>query len=215
MQHGQQKSQQTLVPTKGKQIAKNAEEIHKVVKSHFNRHEIEGLLKIYTQVTQRRLDRTKFKEMLQNYFQMTDDLLMDRVFKAFDKDNDSLVNMEEWVKGMSVFLRGDREEKIRFIFDVYDLNGDGVITREEMFSFLKEAFIKLSNEEDPDEGIKDLVELTVKLLDFDKDGRVTYEDYLEVASKEVLLVEIIGEVFPEDKKNTAFQTLFTENPWHQ
>ena len=34
------------------------------------------------------------------------------VFKAFDKDNDSNVSMEEWIRGLSVFLRGSTEEKL-------------------------------------------------------------------------------------------------------
>ena len=35
------------------------------------------------------------------------------VFRAFDKDSDSMISQEEWVKGMSVFLRGTTEEKIK------------------------------------------------------------------------------------------------------
>lgn len=35
------------------------------------------------------------------------------VFKAFDKDNDSYINLEEWVRGLSVFLRGTREEHMK------------------------------------------------------------------------------------------------------
>jgi Ca2+-binding EF-hand superfamily protein len=36
-----------------------------------------------------------------------------KVFKAFDRDNDSYINMQEWVEGLSIFLRGNQEEKIR------------------------------------------------------------------------------------------------------
>ena len=35
------------------------------------------------------------------------------VFKAFDKDNDSIVNAEEWVTGLSTFLRGTLEERTK------------------------------------------------------------------------------------------------------
>ena len=38
------------------------------------------------------------------------------VFKAFDRDNDSFVNMEDWVKGLSVFLRGSLEEQMHCKF---------------------------------------------------------------------------------------------------
>lgn len=35
------------------------------------------------------------------------------VFKAFDRDNDSYISMGEWVEGLSIFLRGSNDEKIR------------------------------------------------------------------------------------------------------
>ena len=50
-------------------------------------------------------------------------------------------------------------------FRVYDLNGDGYISREEMFQLLKHCLIKQPAEEDPDEGIKELVEITLKKMD--------------------------------------------------
>ena len=49
-------------------------------------------------------------------------------------------------------------------FRVYDLNGDGYISREEMFQLLKHCLIKQPAEEDPDEGIKELVEITLKKM---------------------------------------------------
>ena len=38
------------------------------------------------------------------------------VFRAFDKDSDSFLSQEEWVRGMSIFLRGSLEEKIECRF---------------------------------------------------------------------------------------------------
>jgi hypothetical protein len=47
---------------------------------------------------------------------MTEEILMDRVFRAFDADTDSLISMKDWVEGLSVFLRGSLEEKTRCKF---------------------------------------------------------------------------------------------------
>lgn len=49
-------------------------------------------------------------------------------------------------------------------FHVYDLNGDNYISREEMFHMLKDSLIRQPSEEDPDEGIKDLVEIILKKM---------------------------------------------------
>lgn len=57
-------------------------------------------------------------------------------------------------------------------FQVYDLNGDGYISAEEMLYLLKDCLKEQPTEEDPDEGIRDLVEITLSnmvrrwLMDF-------------------------------------------------
>lgn len=40
--------------------------------------------------------------------------------------------MQEFVQGLSILSRGSLEEKLRWTFSLYDINGDGYITREEM-----------------------------------------------------------------------------------
>ena len=53
------------------------------------------------------------REFLHNAFDMTDDILLDRVFKRFDADNDGYVNREEWILGLSVFLKGTDTERVQ------------------------------------------------------------------------------------------------------
>jgi Ca2+-binding EF-hand superfamily protein len=105
------------------QLSKLAESLAK--RSRFNLTETEGLLALYRQLltsgggssqtkeqaqqmlaNQDRLDRTKFREFLHNSFDMTDDILLDRVFKRFDADNDGYISREEWIMGLSIFLKG-------------------------------------------------------------------------------------------------------------
>lgn len=50
-------------------------------------------------------------------------------------------------------------------FNIYDLNGDGYISREEIFQMMKTCFIQQEpTEEDPEEGVKDLVEMVAKKM---------------------------------------------------
>jgi len=183
--------------------------------THFNRAEIDVLIKLYNeQTSDTKFDRAKFRDILHNQFDMTDDLLMDRVFKAFDKDNDGYVNLEEWVRGLSVFLRGTLSEHTQFCFDVYDLNADGYITRDEMFALLKKSMVRQTADEDPEEGIKDLVELALKKLDFDGDHRVSYKDFEEGIGMENLLLQGFGQCLPDEKKKMKFEKINFRTPYY-
>lgn len=41
----------------------------------------------------------------------------------------------------------------------------------------RNCLIKQPQDEDPDEGVKDLVEIALRKLDIDKDGKVSFLDY--------------------------------------
>eukprot|EP00794_Sanderia_malayensis_P003436 gene3436-3931_t len=194
-----------------KNQAKLAENIFK--STHFSRMEVENLLDMFRELVPQhksKMDRTKFRTVLHNTFQMTDDILMDRVFKAFDTDNDSAISMKEWISGLSIFLRGTLPERMKYCFEVYDLNGDGYIQREEMFHMLKHCLIKQPTEEDPDEGVRDLVETTLKLMDLDKDGRLSFEDYRKSVEDNNLLLEAFGQCLPDVKYVQSFDELYSD-----
>ncbi|XP_039592808.1 EF-hand calcium-binding domain-containing protein 1-like [Polypterus senegalus] len=189
-----------------------SESLAKVAK-HFNKKEVKCLIRLYNDLvgeqSERRmgagLDRSKFRNILHNTFGMTDDMIMDRAFRAFDKDNDGFISIKEWIEGLSVFLRGTLDERIKYCFDVYDLNGDGYISREEMFHMLKNSLTKQPTEEDPDEGIKDLVEITLKKMDHDHDGRLSFSDFEKAVRDEELLLEAFGSCLPDTKTVLAFE----------
>lgn len=43
--------------------------------------------------------------------------------------------------------------------------------------FSRNSLLKQPGDEDPDEGVRELVELVLKKLDVDQDGKVSVEDY--------------------------------------
>uniref|UniRef100_A0A3Q3K411 EF-hand domain-containing protein n=2 Tax=Monopterus albus TaxID=43700 RepID=A0A3Q3K411_MONAL len=189
-----------------------AETISKQVE-HFNKTEVECLIREFKVLlgepgmgrAVNGLDRVKFRSILHNIFGMTDDMILDGVFRTFDKDNDSFVSMKEWIEGLSVFLRGTLDEKIKYCFHVYDLNNDNYISRDEMFHMLKNSLIRQPTEEDPDEGIKDLVEITLKKMDHDHDGRLSLADFEKAVREENLLLEAFGTCLPDMASIEAFE----------
>ncbi|XP_005797467.1 EF-hand calcium-binding domain-containing protein 1 [Xiphophorus maculatus] len=188
---------------------------------HFNKTEIENLILMFNtlmaeQVSRGRpangLKRGKFRGVLQGTFEMTNAVMMDGVFRSFDKDGDGVIILEEWIRGLSVLLRGTLEEKIKHSFRVYDLNNDKYISKDEIFHMLKHSFIKWPSEEDPDEGIKDVVEITMKKMDLDHDGLLSYEDFEKSVLDENLFLQAFGPCLPEDTTIEKFEEVVFKEP---
>jgi len=189
--------------TKDKKAVKNlVENLHK--KTKFSREEIHGLLHIMGKLCADRIDKYSFREFLHKTFHMTEDILMDGIFKNFDKDSDGYVSEEEWVEGLSVVLTGTWEEKLNFCFRVYDLAGEGYITRENMFNMLSNSLLHHLSEEDPEEGVREIVDYTLKKLDLDLDGRVSLSDYEQAVSRDPLMMEAFGQCLPDKKSANQF-----------
>ncbi|NWT64548.1 EFCB1 protein, partial [Prunella himalayana] len=186
---------------------------------HFTKSEVECLVKLFdtlvakasSQFAGAGFDRTVFRDTLYNAFGMTDDVVLDRVFSVFDSDNTGRITVEEWVEGLAVLLRGTLEEKMKYCFTIYDLNGDGYISKEEMFQMLKNSLLIQPADEEPDEGVKDLVEIALKkmastylfipflLQDYDHDGKLSFTDFETAVREENLLLEAFGPCLPDIK----------------
>ncbi|KFP85220.1 EF-hand calcium-binding domain-containing protein 1, partial [Acanthisitta chloris] len=174
---------------------------------HFSKAEVRCLVMLFDSLVPRSssrcgavgLGRAVFRDTLHCALGLTDDVLADEVFRVFDRDRDKCISVVEWVEGLSIFLRGTLEEKIKYCFEVYDRNGDGYISREEMFHMLKNTLVKQPLEEDSDEGIKDLVEIALKKMDYDHDGKLSFADFEKAVRDENLLLEAFGPCLPDIK----------------
>ena len=63
-----------------------------------------------------------------------------------------------------------------------------MFSKEEMITMMKSCLVKQgSTEDDGDEGVKDLIEMTLRKMDHDKDGRVSYPDFQTTVTKAGIL----------------------------
>ncbi|KAJ2948192.1 hypothetical protein O0L34_g10001 [Tuta absoluta] len=201
--------------------------------THFSKNELEALYVMYRKLVAAAqaaappspigqapakidgIDQNTFRDVMHTTFHLvTEEAIIDRMWTTWERGptgGEGALKFESWVRGLSILLRGTDEERRNHCFAVYDLNADGYITRDEMFLLLKNSLLKQPGDEDPDEGVRDLVELVLKKLDVDKDGRVSPEDYKEAVEQEPLLLEAFGQCLPSRRHATAFlKTLNTK-----
>ena len=53
---------------------------------------------------------------------------MERAFRIFDKDGSGTVSLAEFIETMHQFSGQGEDEKISFLFKVYDLNGECTVS---------------------------------------------------------------------------------------
>ncbi|XP_045540283.1 EF-hand calcium-binding domain-containing protein 1 [Papilio machaon] len=194
--------------------------------THFNKNELEALYSMYRKlVTSAQsmvptsvisqspakldgIDQCTFRDVMHSTFDLvTEEAILERVWATWERGaggGEGAIKFEPWARGLSKMLKGTDEERRIHCFSVYDLNGDGYITRDEMFVLLKNSLLKQPGDEDPDEGVRDLVELVLKKLDVDKDGKVSLDDYREAVTQEPLLLEAFGQCLPSKRQAMAF-----------
>jgi len=67
-------------------------------------------------------------------------LVINRIFNAFDTNNSGRIEYTDLAAGLSVLAGGGKNMRAESCFALYDLNGDGIISRSELHSFLTSVF---------------------------------------------------------------------------
>ncbi|KAK6621563.1 hypothetical protein RUM43_006939 [Polyplax serrata] len=90
-------------------------------------------------------------------------------------------DIQDFVTGLSILSRGTLEEKLKWTFSLYDINGDGCITKKEMTDIITAIYDLMGKHIEPlDEAtLKERVDRIFQKMDINQDGVVTIEEFLD------------------------------------
>lgn len=104
------------------------------------------------------------------------------LFNAFDTTQTGSVKFEDFVTALSILLRGTVHEKLRWTFNLYDINKDGYINKEEMMDIVKAIYDMMGKYTYPvlkEDTPRQHVDVFFQKMDKNKDGIVTLDEFLE------------------------------------
>ncbi|XP_032847215.2 calsenilin isoform X2 [Tyto alba] len=134
------------------------------------------------------VDEETFKLIYSQFFPQGDaSTYAHFLFDAFDADRNGALCFQDFVIGLSVLLRGTVHQKLKWAFNLYDINKDGYITKEEMLEIMKSIYDMMGRCTHPtlrDSAPAEHVELFFQKMDRNGDGVVTFEEFLETCQKD-------------------------------
>lgn len=81
------------------------------------------------------MTKDEFLDILSNTLGMTDEYMAENIIREILSKTKTkrYISMNVWVETFSLFLRGNKEEKLNYCFGVYDISKKGFLNREIMF----------------------------------------------------------------------------------
>ncbi|KAF7287745.1 Kv channel-interacting protein 4-like isoform X1 [Rhynchophorus ferrugineus] len=166
------------------------EEIHKLAsKTKFTKKEIQLMYRGFKQECPTGMvDEESFKHIFSQFFPLGDATnYAHYVFNTMKQKQTGKISFEDFLNILSKVSRGSIQEKLQWVFGLYDLNGDGLISKSEMIDVVTSIYEMLGRATQPaveDNSAKDHVERIFHLIDTNKDGVITIEELINWVSRD-------------------------------
>ncbi|KAK2589308.1 hypothetical protein KPH14_007859 [Odynerus spinipes] len=184
----------------------------------FDKRSLEWLENIFKQTVgnQKEIRREEFKKIVTS----KNPFFTDRVFEIFDEDNSGTISLQEFIDAMHEFAGKSADDKMKFLFKVYDIDGDGLIQHRELEHVIR-ACMEENGMKFSDEQIEDLTIALFEDADACDRGAITFEGLKKQLEKHEGLLENLSISIdrwlvppkPECKKKTFLGFLSSLKPY--
>ncbi|KAI2797837.1 hypothetical protein BLOT_015257 [Blomia tropicalis] len=123
---------------------RHLEQFFRVVFSHAFHHKTKENIDVKTakEIIETELTQFEFAEALSMRPEST---FVQQMFSLIDKDNNGYISFREFLDVMVIFAKGSAEQKIRLMFDMYDVNQSGRLSINDFRGMIK-SLLEIANQ---------------------------------------------------------------------
>ncbi|KAK1874667.1 Guanylyl cyclase-activating protein 1 [Dissostichus eleginoides] len=116
---------------------------------------------------------------------------VDQVFLTFDMDGDGYIDFVEYIAAVSLMLKGEINQKLKWYFKLFDQDGNGKIDKDELETiFTAIQDITRNRETSPE----DIVSIIFERIDLNGEGELTLEEFIDGAKHHEDIMDILREL---------------------
>ena len=133
-------------------------------------------------ISKKKSENKKISKMVFGNYMKMPIFIMEKLFMSMDKDNDGFLNITEFINGMTKIYQGNFYDTAEFIFNIFDYDKDGVITKGDVKVLLSYLPIKqLIEQNEYKNQMKSLADIDQILKDtFDDSDTMDLKKFVQV-----------------------------------
>ena len=115
----------------------------------------------------------------------------ENTFRVFDHNNDGKIDFREFMIGLSMSSKGSFDDKMKWIFQLYDTNNNGLISKDEMLVIVQ-SIREMSTGDVDSSAAKKQVDRIYKKVDLNSDGQLSLEEFMVLAKSDPTVRNILN-----------------------
>ena len=128
------------------------------------------------------MTKKKFVDLSREAVGEQGDFHADSLFRVFDIDSSGTMDFTEYMLAINSTSLNSPEDKLKWMFDVFDKDGGGTISSEEIDVVLQGLF-EMSGKDFEDNDLDQVTRDIMDAIDADGDGEVTKAEFVRNAMK--------------------------------